>query len=79
MPEWLVELYVPGSGATTPSLAVLARAGADGETEYLGSLFLPADETCFHRYASPDAETLRGALERGGVRYERVIEAVPLQ
>jgi hypothetical protein len=77
--EWLVELYVSEPGGQAVSLAVAARAGADGPTAYLGSIYLPAEETCFHRFSSPDAETLCHALDRAGVQYERVLEAVALQ
>jgi hypothetical protein len=78
MPEWFVELYVPASEPEPETLARLARDGADNVTRYLGSIFLPGEETCFHRYESKDSESLCRALERGGVRYERVIEAVAL-
>lgn len=78
MPEWFVELYVPASEPERETLARLAREGADDATRYLGSIFLPGEETCFHRYESSDSESLRRALDRGGVRYERVIEAVAL-
>jgi hypothetical protein len=78
MPEWFVELYVPASEPALEALARLARGGADDATRYLGSIFLPGEETCFHRYESADSEALCRALERGGVRYERVIEAVAL-
>lgn len=78
MSQFLVELYVPETIADRGALAALARKGESGTTRYLGSIFLPGDETCFHRFESPDAETLRSALERGGVPFERLTEAVVL-
>jgi hypothetical protein len=54
---------------------VRAAAAAAGLT-YVRSIFVPADETCFHVFEAPSADAVRTALERAQLTPQRVVEAV---
>ena len=83
MGEYLVEGYLrrPGSDEL-PRAAARARAAANELTRagtpvsYLGAIFIPGDETCFHLYEAPSAEAARTASARAGIGFERIVDAV---
>ena len=78
MPCFAVETYVPAA-SREPLLRISARAraAAGGGTgvRYLGSLFLPEDETCFHVLEAPSADAATEVAARVGVPGARVLEA----
>lgn len=81
MPEYLVELYVPRTGAQDVHTAAgRARAAAEELTRegtpvrYLRFIFLPEDETCFHLFDGPSADAVRLASERAGLSPERIVQ-----
>jgi Protein of unknown function (DUF4242) len=83
MPEFLVELYVPrtdGGGAERG--AERARSAAEELTregtpvQYLRSIFVPEDETCFFLFKAPSVEAVHEAARRGELSFDRVTEAV---
>lgn len=82
MEEYLLESYVPRTGADTlRDVAAHARSTAKAMTEegtpvrYVRSIFLAEDEVCFHVYEAPSAEAASEAGRRAGIAFERVIAA----
>ena len=83
MRSYLVELYHPrpvdgGSAAAASRARAEAAAVARAATRvrYVRSLFLLADETCFHEFEAPSADVLERAAQRVGLHYDRIVEAV---
>jgi hypothetical protein len=83
--EYLVELYLYRDGPDEMlRAATQARDGAERAREegisvrYLGSLFIPSDETCFHVFDADSLLAVRDAIERGSIRFERIMAAVQL-
>jgi hypothetical protein len=81
--EFLVELYLSrtDTGAVERG-ARDARRAADELTregtnvQYVRSIFVPEDETCFYLYEAAAADHVREAAHRAGLAFERVAEAV---
>jgi hypothetical protein len=78
---YLVECFWPGiderqhaAAADRAQAAALQLRREGGEIEFLGSILIPGDETmfCFFKGREPD---VRGASERAGLPFERVLEA----
>lgn len=83
MGEYLVEGYLPRPGSDElPRAAARARGAADELAQagtpvrYLGAIFIPGDETCFHLYEAPSAGAARTASMRAGIKFERIVDAV---
>jgi hypothetical protein len=81
MTEYMVERYLPGitTGQLDEASARLAAASeelAEGglHVRYLGSTFVPDEESCFCRFESADADGVRRACERAGVPFARILE-----
>jgi Protein of unknown function (DUF4242) len=79
--EYMVERYLPGitSAELDEASARLAAASAElstngAEVRYLGSTFVPEEESCFCRFRSADADHVRRACERAGVAFARILE-----
>jgi hypothetical protein len=77
----MVERYLPGIDAVeldeaSRRLAAAARAlTAQGlEVRYLGSTFVPEEESCFCRFESAGADDVRRACEQAGVQFARIVE-----
>jgi Protein of unknown function (DUF4242) len=77
----MVERYLPGitTGQLDEASARLAAASAEltangVDVRYLGSTFVPEEESCFCRFESPDADGVRRACERAGVSFARIME-----
>ena len=82
MPEFVVELYVSRVDDTTAwrssERARLAAAEVNGEgtaVRYLRSILVPEDETCFYLYEAGSADAVREAVQRAGLRFERITAA----
>jgi hypothetical protein len=83
MTTYLVEAYVAKlDEVRRRDLAAAARAAAEAMTRegvpvrYLGSIFVPEDETCFHLLEAPSTEVLRQASGRGAFAFERIVEVI---
>ena len=83
MAEFLVETYVAqDDGATIARRAERARDAADRLTregtpvEFIRSIFVPADETCFYLYEASSADLVQAAARSAHLRFERVVETV---
>jgi hypothetical protein len=81
--EFLVELYVSrGDGAAVESSARSARHAADELTregrqvQYLRSIFVPEDETCFLLYEAATADDVEEAARRASLPFDRVALAL---
>lgn len=81
MTEYLVEVYVPGSGPELSRAVVRARSAADDVSQaqtsvrYLRSIFVPEDETCFHFYEAVSAAAVEEASRRAEIAFDRVVRA----
>jgi hypothetical protein len=82
---YLVERYVPG--ATGDDIAAAAhrvaaaseRMTAEGiAVRYLGTTFIPADETCFCEFEARSREQVVWANERANVPFARIVPATHL-
>jgi hypothetical protein len=83
MREFVVEQYLPstaaeaaveGAGAARAAAEQLTREGT--EVHFVGSIFVPSDETCIHLYRAESSQAVRAAAARASLRLERVTEAV---
>ena len=83
MAEFLVELYVSRSDAETVegvahcasvTAEELSREGA--RVRYVCSIFVPEDETCFCLFEAESVESVREAVERAAIPFDRIAEAV---
>ena len=81
MTKYLVERYLPG--ATDGQLdeagerlaAAAERLAAEGvDVRYVGSTFVPEEESCFCRFESAGREGVERACEQAGVRFARIVE-----
>jgi hypothetical protein len=84
MPEYLVEAYVPRLAAETGSRrfaddvsAAAARITEEGRYVRLRRwILVPEEETGFYLFQAQSGEAVREAATRGGLSFERVVEAV---
>jgi Nickel responsive protein SCO4226-like len=78
-PVWVVERYMPcASPARLAALVAATRAAGRHATAvtYLGSVAVPADEMCFCAFAAPSREAVEALVERVGVPWLRIVDAV---
>ena len=80
---FLVECYAPDisrgdvDDAAERALAAAAEVRDEGcAVEYVGALFMPADEVVFHVFSSACAGAVREASSRAAVVFERIVESV---
>jgi hypothetical protein len=83
MREFLVEAYVPrfaaGGGARYADDVSVAAERTSQEGRYVRLrrwILIPEDETGFYLFHAQSCEAVREAATRGGLRFERVVEAV---
>jgi Protein of unknown function (DUF4242) len=81
--EFLVELYVSRAnagavenGAERTRLAAEALTREGTPVQYLRSIFVPEDETCFFLCEAPSAKAVHEAVRRAALPFERIAEAV---
>jgi hypothetical protein len=79
--KYMVERYLPGvtAGQLTEASARLAAAArelaVDGVgVRYLGSTFVPEEESCFCRFESADEDAVRRTCEHAGIAFARIVE-----
>ena len=77
MKSFLVETYTPAS--TDPAEAeTRARVAADGtRVRYARSVFVPADEICFHLLDGPSAGSVADVVRQAGISAQRILEVQP--
>jgi len=84
MPEFIVELYVPRADAiiAVARSARSARVAAEELTregrsvQYLRSIFVPEDETCFLLYEATAADDVEEAARRASLPFDHVALAI---
>jgi hypothetical protein len=82
---YLVERYVPGAShaevaaAAARLASAAAELAADGiRVRYVGSSFVPSEETCFCEFEAPSSQAVEWANERAGVAFAQILPAVRL-
>lgn len=78
MPTYLVERYLPGRDRAWLEAALTRLLHDQSGVAYLGSLFVPADESCFCRFEAPDAESVQDANELARVPFARIVAVTEL-
>lgn len=81
MNEYLVERYLPSvtdgqlDDASTRLAAAAIELAAEGvDVRYIGSTFIPEEESCLCRFEASDANAVRRACERAGVELARIVQ-----
>lgn len=72
--RYLVETYLPSTVDPASAEPVAHAADVMGAVRYVDSLFVPADEVCFHVFEAPSAEALQAVLDDLHIAYERIME-----
>jgi Nickel responsive protein SCO4226-like len=75
MPNYLVERYLPGCDRAWLLSALARIPRGRREVRYLGSTYLPSDESCLCRFEAETAEDVRDANEVAGVPFARIVPA----
>jgi DNA-binding CsgD family transcriptional regulator len=78
MPNYLVERYLPGHDRAWLESALARIPRGRREVTYLGSTYLPSDESCLCRFEAETAEDVRDANEVAGVPFARIVVAEEL-
>ncbi len=78
MPTYLVERYLPGRDRAWLEAALARLPRERRGVAYLGSIYVPSDESCFCRFEAATAENVRDANEVAGVPYARIVAAAEL-
>ena len=78
MPTYFVERYLPGHDRAWLE-AALARLPKDGsDVTYLGSTYVPAEDSCFCRFEASNAEDVRFVNELARVPFSRISPATEI-
>jgi hypothetical protein len=79
--KYMVERYLPDVTAreledegTRLAAAALELTARGVEVRYLGSTFIPEEESCFCRFEAGEANDVRRACEQAGVTLARIVE-----
>jgi DNA-binding CsgD family transcriptional regulator len=84
--QFIVESYLPG--VTRRELNDADRrlvratdelAGAGEPIRYLGSTFVPEEESCFSRFEARSEASIRHACESAHIPYARILAAMPIR
>ena len=78
MTTYLVERYLPGRDRAWVEEALAELPRVDADVSYLGSLYVPTDESCFCRFSAPSAQSVRRVNELAGVPFARIVAAIEL-
>ena len=78
MPTYLVERYLPGRDRAWLETALARLREARHGVAYLGSTYVPSDESCLCRFEAANAEQVRDANEVAGVPFARIVAATEL-
>jgi len=78
MSTYLVERYFPGRDRAWLEEALSRIPRDDADVSYLGSLYLPSDESCICRFDAPNAESVSRINELARVPFARVVAVIEL-
>ena len=73
MPTFLVERYLPGRDRAWLEAALARLPVARNSAQYLGSTYVPSDESCLCRFDADTADDVRDANEIAGVPFARIV------
>jgi hypothetical protein len=83
MPDYCIELYLPGgSPEALEEAAARARAAAESYGDggrcvlYLRSTYLPEDETCLHFFAAASRDDVAEATRQAGLPGDRITRSI---
>jgi hypothetical protein len=79
MPTYLVERYLPGRDRDWLEAALARLPRARSGVTYLGSTYVPAEDSCFCRFEAPDAQDVRFVNELAGVPFSRISVATEIR
>jgi hypothetical protein len=78
MPTYLVERYLPGRDGAWLHAALARLPRARNGVVYLGSTYVPSDDSCFSRFHAECAEDVRDLNEIAGVPFARIVAAAEI-
>jgi hypothetical protein len=73
MPTYLVERYLPGHDRGWLAAALSRLPSAHVGVRYLGSTYIPTDDTCLCRFDAETADDVRDANEVVGLPFARIV------
>ncbi|HUK94073.1 MAG TPA: nickel-binding protein [Gaiellaceae bacterium] len=79
MPTYLVERYLPGRDRAWLEAALARLPKDDPGVTYLGSTYVPAEDSCFCRFEASDADDVRFVNELARVPFSRISVAAELR
>ncbi len=74
MKSFLVESYTPRSAAMSEIEEQARRAAGGTGVRYVRSIFIRADEICFHLLDAPSATDVGGVMQAAGIPSQRIVE-----
>ena len=75
MPTYLVERYLPGRDRAWLDASLERLRKDHGRVTYLGSIYVPSDESCLCRFEAETPDHVRDANEIAGVPFARIVVA----
>jgi Protein of unknown function (DUF4242) len=78
MPTYLVERYLPGRDRAWLEAALARLPRERSGVAYLGSTYVPADDSCFCRFEAETADDVRDANDVARVPFARIVAATEL-
>jgi hypothetical protein len=72
MPTYLVERYLPGLDRAWLEAALARLPKDDSGVTYLGSTYVPAEDSCFCRFEAADVQDVRFVNELARVPFSRI-------
>ena len=78
MPIYLVERYLPGRDRAWLETALARLPGAGRGVVYLGSTYVPTDDSCFSRFEAESDDDVRDVNELAGVPFARIVVATEI-
>jgi hypothetical protein len=75
MPTYLVERYLPGRDRAWLDTTLARLSKQRTSAAYLGSTYVPEDDSCFCRFEVDTADDVRDANELARVPFARIVVA----
>jgi uncharacterized protein DUF4242 len=75
VPTYLVERYLPGRDRAWLEAALARLPKNRHGVTYLGSTYVPEDDSCFCRFQADTADDVRDTNEIAGVPFARIVAA----
>jgi hypothetical protein len=73
MPTYLVERYLPGRDRAWLETALAGLTRGRQDVRYLGSTYVPTDESCFCRFEAATVDDVSDANAVAGVPFARIV------